>query len=126
MKLHQLAAFGVFLSVPVSNASMAQSEERGSKELEAQQADAETGIYRKNGWEPFLGAGVISTVSSVKSHGSDGESVEFAVGLLFVTGFKYFFNRNWAAELKFGYEYVPKGTSTEHAFADTYQGAYFF
>jgi len=215
MTLHQLAAFAAFLSVLVSNASMAQSEgqglsqedEQGSKEVEAQQADAETGeseekeakngllfgfthafrlirkqgsetesasrrtaqvygflfgyervlhryvalsiikpfyfnrelvespleivvtgIYRKNGWEPFLGAGVISTVASIKGQGSEGEgeTVEFSVGLIFVTGFKYFFTRNWAIEFELAYEYVPKGTSREHAFGDAYQGAYFF
>ncbi len=214
MKLRQLAAFAGVLSVLVSNASMAQSDDQGLpqqdaqgiQEVEAQQADAEagepskeprngllfgfshayrlireqgsatesasrrnehvygflfgyervlhrylalsiikpfyfnrervespleivlTGFYPKNGWHPFLGAGVISTIASIKSDGSQGESatVEFSVGLLFVTGFKYFFNRNWAIELEFGYEYVPKSNSTEHAFADTYQGAYFF
>jgi len=214
MRLHRLAAFAAFLSLLVSNASMAQSEEQGlsqkdeqgSNDVEAQQADAETGepeeepkngllfgfthayrlirkqgseiesasrrteqvygflfgyervlhryvalsiikpfyfnrelvespleivvtgIYRKNGWEPFLGAGVISTVASIKGQGSEGENetVEFSVGLIFVTGFKYFFTRNWAIELEFAYEYVPKGTSREHAFGDAYQGAYFF
>ena len=86
------------------------------------------GIFRKNRWEPFLGAGVVSTIARLKGSGSEAESetVEFSVGLLFITGFKYFFNRNWAIELEFGYEFVPKGTSVEHAFADTYQGAYFF
>lgn len=214
MKLHQLAAFAAVVSMLVSNASMAQPEEQGLpqqdaqgiKEVEAQQADAETrelreepkngllfgfshafrliqeqgsatesasrrnehvygflfgyervlhrylalsiikpfyfnrelvespleivltGFYPKNGWHPFLGAGVISTIASIKGHGSEGESatVEFSVGLLFVTGFKYFFNRNWAIELEFGYEYVPKSNSIEHAFSDSYQGAYFF
>jgi len=87
-----------------------------------------TGIYRKNKWEPFLGAGVISTIASVKSQGSEAESetVELSVGLIFVTGFKYFLTRNWAIELELAYEYVPKGTSREHAFGDAYQGAYFF
>lgn len=87
-----------------------------------------SGIFRKNSWEPFVGAGVVSTIAKVKSHGSEPESetIEFSVGLLFITGFKYFFTRNWAIELEFGYEYVPKGTSIEHAFADNYQGAYFF
>jgi hypothetical protein len=54
------------------------------------------------------------------------ETTEFSVGILFVTGFKYFFTRNWAIEFELGYEFVPKGESIEHAFADTYQGAYFF
>ncbi|NNE18887.1 MAG: hypothetical protein HKN10_10470 [Myxococcales bacterium] len=84
-----------------------------------------SGIYRKNGWEPFLGAGVISTIASIRSEG-EVESVEFSVGLIFVTGFKYFFSRNWAIELEFAYEYVPKGTSREHALGGNYQGAYFF
>jgi len=215
MNAHQLLAFAAVVSMLVSNASMAQSEEQGlpqqdaqgSNELEAQQADAKTGepeeeeakngllfgfthayrlirkqgsatesasrrteqvygflfgyervlhryvalsiikpfyfnrelvespleivvtgIYRKNGWEPFLGAGVISTVASIKGQGSEAksETVEFSVGLIFVTGFKYFFTRNWAIEFELAYEYVPKGTSREHAFGDTYQGAYFF
>ncbi|MDH3654959.1 MAG: hypothetical protein OEN21_11875 [Myxococcales bacterium] len=43
-----------------------------------------------------------------------------------MTGFKYFFTPNWAIELELAYEYVPKGASNEHAFADTYQGAYLF
>lgn len=214
MNAHLLVAFAAVLSMLVSSASMAQSEEQGLpqqdgqgiKEVEAQRADAEasepeeepkngllfgfthafrlireresaaesesrrteqvygflfgyervlhrylalsiikpfyfnrelvespleivvTGIYRKNRWEPFLGAGVISTIASIKSDGSEGESatVEFSVGLIFVTGFKYFFTRNWAIEFELAYEYVPKGTSREHAFGDAYQGAYFF
>jgi hypothetical protein len=87
-----------------------------------------SGIFRRNAWEPFLGAGVISTISSVEEDGSEpnGKVVEFSVGLLFITGFKYFFNPNWAFELELGYEFIPKGTVVEHAFADTYQGAYFF
>jgi len=87
------------------------------------------GKYPKNSWEPFLGAGVVSTISRVTEEegGEKVETVEFSVGLLFIVGFKYFFTPNWAIELEFGYEFVPKSaTSIEHAFADSYQGAYFF
>jgi len=87
------------------------------------------GKYPKNSWEPFLGAGVVSTISRVTEEegGEKVETVEFSVGLLFIVGFKYFFTPNWAIELEFGYEFVPKSaTSVEHAFADSYQGAYFF
>ncbi|MGB5521492.1 MAG: hypothetical protein WBM96_02910, partial [Polyangiales bacterium] len=87
-----------------------------------------TGLYRKNSWEPFLGAGVVSTIARVTDTSSEpeAETTEFSVGILFVTGFKYFFARNWAIEIELGYEFVPKGRAVEHAFADTYQGAYFF
>ena len=86
------------------------------------------GKYRKNGWEPFLGAGVVSTISGVTEEegGEKVESVEFSVGLLLIVGFKYFFTSNWAIELELGYELAPKSTTIEHAFADSYQGAYFF
>jgi opacity protein-like surface antigen len=84
--------------------------------------------YRKNSWEPFLGAGVVSTISRITEEegGESVETVEFSVGLLLIVGFKYFFTRNWAIELEFGYELVPNRTTVEHAFADSYQGAYFF
>ena len=87
-----------------------------------------TGKYRKNGWEPFLGAGVVSTISRVTEEegGEKVESVELSVGLLLIVGFKYFFTSNWAIELELGYELAPKSTTIEHAFADSYQGAYFF
>lgn len=87
-----------------------------------------TGLYRKNSWEPFLGAGIVSTIASEKNEGSEaeGETVEFSFGLLFVVGFKYFFTPQWAIELEFGYEFVPKDAAVEHEFADTYQGVYFF
>jgi hypothetical protein len=87
------------------------------------------GKYPKNSWEPFLGAGVVSTIGRVTEEegGEKVETVEFSVGLLFIVGFKYFFTPNWAIEFEFGYEFVPKSaTSVEHAFADSYQGAYFF
>ena len=86
------------------------------------------GKYRKNGWEPFLGAGVVSTISRVTEAegGENVETVEFTVGLLLIVGFKYFFTPNWAIELELGYELAPTSTSLEHAFADSYQGAYFF
>ena len=86
------------------------------------------GKYRKNGWEPFLGAGVVSTISRVTEAegGENVETVEFSVGLLLIVGFKYFFTPNWAVELELGYELAPKSTTLEHAFADSYQGAYFF
>ncbi len=86
------------------------------------------GKYRKNRWEPFLGAGVVSTISSVTEEqgGEKVETVDFSVGLLLIVGFKYFFSPNWAIELEFGYELAPKRTTVEHAFADSYQGAYFF
>jgi len=86
------------------------------------------GKYRKNNWEPFLGAGVVSTISTVAEEegGEKIETVEFSVGALFIVGFKYFFTPNWAIELEFGYEFVPKTTTVEQAFADSYQGAYLF
>ncbi len=86
------------------------------------------GKYRKNSWEPFLGAGVVSTISRIteKEGGEKVETVEFSVGLLLIVGFKYFFTPNWAIELEFGYELAPKSTTLEHAFAGSYQGAYFF
>lgn len=86
------------------------------------------GKYRKNSWEPFLGAGVVSTLSTVTEEegGVKADVVEFTVGLLLIVGFKYFFTPNWAIELEFGYELAPRNTTFEHAFADSYQGAYFF
>lgn len=87
-----------------------------------------TGKYRKNSWEPFLGAGVVSTISSITEEegGEKIDNVDFSVGLLLIVGFKYFFSPNWAIELELGYELAPKSTTLEHAFADSYQGAYFF
>ncbi|MGB5521635.1 MAG: hypothetical protein WBM96_03635 [Polyangiales bacterium] len=214
MNVHQLVSLAAFLTVLVSNASMAQSEdqgpsqqdERGTKQADTQEAEVETGepeeelknallfgfshafrlireqgsdaesasrrteqvygflfgyervlhrylalsiikpfdfnrelvespleivltgLYRKNSWEPFLGAGVVSTIARVTDTSSEpeAETTEFSVGILFVTGFKYFLARNWAIEIELGYEFVPKGRAVEHAFADTYQGAYFF
>ena len=86
------------------------------------------GTYRKNNWEPFLGAGVVSTLGRVTEEeaGEKVETVEFSVGLLLIVGFKYFFTPNWAIELEFGYELAPKSSTIEHAFSDSYQGAYFF
>jgi len=87
-----------------------------------------SGIYRKNSWEPFLGAGIVSTIRSFNPDRSDaeGNSVEFTVGLLFITGFKYFITPQWAIELEFGYSFVPGSTTFEHEFADSYQGVHFF
>ena len=86
------------------------------------------GTYRKNNWEPFLGAGVVSTLGRITEEeaGEKVETVEFSVGLLLIVGFKYFFTPNWAIELEFGYELAPKSSTIEHAFSDSYQGAYFF
>ncbi len=86
------------------------------------------GPYRKNNWEPFLGAGVVSTLGRITEEeaGEKVETVEFSVGLLLIVGFKYFFTPNWAIELEFGYELAPKSSTIEHAFSDSYQGAYFF
>lgn len=85
-------------------------------------------IYRKNSWEPFLGAGIVSTIRSFDTDRgeAEGNKVEFTVGLLFVAGFKYFITPQWAIELEFGYSFVPGNTTFEHEFADSYQGAYFF
>lgn len=85
-----------------------------------------TGLYRKNSWEPFLGAGIVSTVGSVKESEAEGESVSFTFGLLFIAGFKYFVTPQWGIELEFGYSYVPKNNAVEHEFVDSYQGVYFF
>lgn len=86
------------------------------------------GKYHKNGWEPFLGAGVVSTISRITEEegGEKVETVEFSVGLLLIVGFKYFFTSNWAIELELGYEIAPTSTTLEQAFADSYQGAFFF
>jgi hypothetical protein len=86
------------------------------------------GKYRKNSWEPFFGAGVVSTISRLTEEegGQKVDTVEFSVGLLLIVGFKYFFTPNWSIELELGYELAPKSTTMEHAFADSYQGAYFF
>ncbi|MGD8826455.1 MAG: hypothetical protein PVI24_15840 [Myxococcales bacterium] len=86
-----------------------------------------TGIFRKNHWEPFVGGGVVSLLSRLKNESeSPGDTIEFSVGLLFVTGFKYVFTSRWAFELELGYEFIPKDANFEHGFADSYQGAYFF
>lgn len=87
-----------------------------------------TGLFRKNRWEPFLGAGIVSILSRIEEEGSAtaAETVEFSVGILFVTGFKYFFKPNWAIELELGYEFIPRNANFEHGFADSYQGAYLF
>lgn len=86
------------------------------------------GKYRKNSWEPFLGAGVVSTISSVTEEegGQKVDTVDFSVGLLLIVGFKYFISPNWGIELELGYELAPKSTTLEHAFSDSYQGTYFF
>jgi hypothetical protein len=87
-----------------------------------------TGIFRKKKWEPFVGGGVVSLLSRLKDENKQtpGDTIEFAVGLLFITGFKYFFAPRWAFEFEFGYEFIPKDANFEHGFAGSYQGAYFF
>jgi len=87
-----------------------------------------TGIFRKKHWEPFIGGGIVSLLSRLKDDTNDtpGDAIEFAVGLMFVTGFKYLFSNRWAFELELGYEFIPKDANFEHGFADSYQGVYYF
>lgn len=86
-----------------------------------------TAIFRKKQWEPFVGAGAVSLLSRLKNESTQpGDTIEFSVGVLFVTGFKYVFTSRWAFEFELGYEFIPKDTNFEHGFADSYQGAYFF
>jgi hypothetical protein len=69
-----------------------------------------SGIFRKKHWEPFVGGGVVSPLSRLKEDTKDtpGDAIEFAVGVMFVTGFNYLFSNPWAFELELGYEFIPK------------------
>ena len=86
------------------------------------------GIYRKNSWEPFLGAGIVSSLRSFETLRStaEGKELEYAFGLHFVVGFKYFITPRWAVEFEFGYSFMPTSRIFEHEINDSYQGAYFF
>lgn len=86
------------------------------------------GMYRKNSWEPFLGAGIISSLRSFETLRSSAEDrdLEFAFGVHFVIGFKYFFTPRWAIEIEFGYSVLPTSDIFEHEIADSYQGVHFF
>jgi hypothetical protein len=86
------------------------------------------GLYRKNSWEPFLGAGIVSSLRSFETLRStaEGKELEYAFGLHFVVGFKYFITPRWAVEFEFGYSFMPTSRIFEHEINDSYQGAYFF
>jgi hypothetical protein len=86
------------------------------------------GLYRKNKWEPFLAAGVLTNIRvfySVRDENGVAEK-EFSVGLRFVAGFKYFVTPHWAVSFEFGYSFIPGSDIVEHEFSDSYLGAYFF
>jgi hypothetical protein len=86
------------------------------------------GLYRKNKWEPFLAAGVLTNIRvfySVRDENGTAEK-EFSVGLRFVAGFKYFVTPHWAVSFEFGYSFFPGSTTIEHEISDSYLGAYFF
>lgn len=86
------------------------------------------GMYRKNSWEPFLGAGIVSSLRSFETlrSAAEGRELEFAFGVHFVVGFKYFFTPHWAIELEFGYSFLPTSEIFENEIADSYQGVHFF
>jgi opacity protein-like surface antigen len=86
------------------------------------------GLYRKNKWEPFVAAGIISNIRvfySVRDENGVAEK-EFSVGLRFVAGFKYFVTPHWAVSFEFGYSFFPGNDVVEHELSDSYLGAYFF
>lgn len=87
-----------------------------------------SGLYRKNKWEPFVAAGVLGVLRvfySVRDANGVPEK-EFAFGLRFVAGFKYFITPHWAVSFEFGYTFMPTDTEIEHEISDSYLGAYFF
>lgn len=86
------------------------------------------GLYRKNKWEPFVAAGVLTSIRvfySVRDENGVAEK-EFSFGLRFVAGFKYFVTPHWAVSFEFGYSFVPGSDTVEHEISDSYLGAYFF
>ena len=86
------------------------------------------GLYRKNKWEPFIAAGLLSVLRvfyGVRDENGVAEK-EFAFGLRFVGGVKYFVTPRWAVSFELGYTFVPGSTTIEHEISDSYLGAYFF
>lgn len=86
------------------------------------------GLYRKNKWEPFVAAGILTSIRvfySVRDENGVAEK-EFSFGLRFVAGFKYFITPHWAVSFEFGYSFIPGNDVVEHELSDSYLGAYFF
>ena len=86
------------------------------------------GLYRKNKWEPFVAAGVITNIRvfySVRDENGVAEK-EFSAGLRFVAGFKYFVTPHWAVSFELGYSFFPGNDAVEHELSDSYLGGYFF
>ena len=86
------------------------------------------GLYRKNKWEPFVAAGVLTSIRvfyGVRDENGVAEK-EFSFGLRFVAGFKYFVTPHWAVSFEFGYSFIPGSDIVEHELSDSYLGAYFF
>ena len=86
------------------------------------------GLYRKNKWEPFVAAGVLTTLRvfyGVRDENGVAEK-EFSFGLRFVAGFKYFVTPHWAVSFELGYTFMPGPDIVEHELSDSYLGAYFF
>lgn len=86
------------------------------------------GLYRKNKWEPFIAAGMLSVLRVFYSERDENgvAEKEFAFGLRFVGGFKYFVTPHWAVSFELGYTFIPGSTTIEHEISDSYLGAYFF
>jgi hypothetical protein len=86
------------------------------------------GLYRKNKWEPFIAAGMLSVLRVFYSERDENgvAEKEFAFGLRFVAGFKYFVTPHWAVSFELGYTFIPGSTTIEHEISDSYLGAYFF
>jgi len=86
------------------------------------------GLYRKNKWEPFVAAGVLTSIRVFYNERDENgvAEKEFSFGLRFVAGFKYFVTPRWAVAFEFGYTFVPGSDIVEHELSDSYLGAYFF
>lgn len=86
------------------------------------------GKYRKTSWEPFVGAGVLTSIRSFQTLRAEAEErpVEFVFGLHFVAGFKYFVTNHWGFSLELGYSFLPTSSIFAHEIGDSYTGVYSF
>ena len=89
------------------------------------------GLFRKGDWEPFLGGGISSNLRLFRAERVDAEGnrAEFALGIVAVTGFSYFFNPTWALELEVAYiwdVWINTRTGFEHELATVLGGVFYF
>jgi hypothetical protein len=86
------------------------------------------GIYRKNEWEPFIGAGISSNIRVFKREReeAEGKGIEHSFGIVVAVGFTYFIRRHWGIEFELGYVFIPDSDTFEHEFSNVLAAAYYF